>query len=145
MKNENKTLAGKVAVIIGAESGIGQAIAIELGNRGADIVIAYHEDDKAAQGTQQTIKDNGGKAITQQTDVSDFKQVQALFKAAHQLGTPYILVNSAGIDASGIPVVDMDIDTFDQTIRANLYGTFYTCKSLSGYVKRPADRVKLSI
>lgn len=129
MKNEiHQTLKNKVAVITGAESGIGQAIAIELGNRGADIVIAYHEDEHAANATLKTIEDNGGKAIIQKTDVSDFKQVQELFKAAHQLGTPYILVNSAGIDASGIPIVDMDIAVFDQTIRANLYGTFYTCK-----------------
>jgi NAD(P)-dependent dehydrogenase (short-subunit alcohol dehydrogenase family) len=67
------------------------------------------------------LKITAGQAIIQQTDVSDYKQVQRLFKAAHQLGTPYILVNSAGIDALGIPIVDMDIDTFNKTIRANLY------------------------
>jgi len=128
MQNENQTLKNKVAVITGAESGIGRAIAIELGNRGAAIVVAYHEDVKEAKATLKIVEDNGGHGIIQQTDVSDYKQVQRLFKDAQQLGAPYILVNSAGIDASGIPVVDMDIHTFDKTIRANLYGTFYTCK-----------------
>lgn len=55
-KERNKSLSGKLAVITGAESGIGQAIAIELGNQGAAIVIAYHEDKKAANKTLINIR-----------------------------------------------------------------------------------------
>jgi glucose 1-dehydrogenase len=144
MKNEiNKNLNGRVAVITGAESGIGQAIAIELGDHGAAIVIAYHEDKKAANQTLKIIEDNGGKAIIQQTDVSDYVQVQALFKASQELGIPYILVNSAGVDASGTPVADMDILVFDQTIRTNLYGTFYTCKEFVKLRKAAGGKGKI--
>ncbi|RWY51212.1 SDR family NAD(P)-dependent oxidoreductase [Mucilaginibacter gilvus] len=129
MKNETKSLTGKIAVITGAESGIGQAIAIEFSALGADVLIVYHEDEKAAKETLKAVEENGGKGLIHQTDVSDYKQVQKAFKVAtDKLGTPYILVNSAGLDSSGKMVDEMDIAIFDQTIRANLYGTFYNCK-----------------
>jgi glucose 1-dehydrogenase len=129
MKEQSKSLTGKVAIITGADSGIGQATAKELSGQGANIVISYLHDKKGAQQTLEMAKANGAKGIIHKTDVSDYKSVQKLYSTTVQeLGTPYILVNSAGIDASGIPVADMDIEVFDQTIRANLHGTFYNCK-----------------
>jgi glucose 1-dehydrogenase len=130
MKQQNlKPLAGKVAVITGADSGIGQATAKVLSEKGADILINYHEDKKGANETLKMVEGNESKGLIFKADVSDYEQVKKMHKAAHtKLGMPFILINCAGIDASGTPVAEMEIEVFDKTIRANLYGTFYNCK-----------------
>ena len=130
MSKENlKPLSGKVAIITGAASGIGQAIAIELSDRGAHILINYHKDKNAAEKTLKAVEKNCSKGHLFKADISDYEQVKKMFKAVQiELGVPDILVNSAGVDAHGKEVDEMDIDIFDQTIRTNLYGTFYACK-----------------
>ncbi|MET3980966.1 glucose 1-dehydrogenase [Mucilaginibacter sp. UYP25] len=139
-----KPLKDKIAVITGADSGIGQAAANELSRLGADIVISYLHDKKGANETLKMVESNGAKGLLHQTDVSDFKAVQKLFIAATKsLGTPYILVNSAGIDASGVPVVDMNIEVFEETIKANLFGTFYNCKEFIALRKKAGGQGKI--
>jgi glucose 1-dehydrogenase len=130
MESSNlKPLAGKVALITGADSGIGQATAKELSEKGALILINYLKDKKGATETLKLVEANGSKGLIVQADVSDYEQVKKMHQLVKaKLGTPYILVNCAGLDASGVPVADMDIAVFDQTIRTNLYGTFYNCK-----------------
>ncbi len=124
-----KPLKGKIAVITGADSGIGQAIAIELSAQGAIILINYHTNKKKASETLKMVEDNGSTGLVFQADVSDYNQVKDMFKIAQsKLGIPYILINSAGTDSSGKNVDEMDIKLFDKTIRTNLYGTFYSCK-----------------
>jgi glucose 1-dehydrogenase len=137
-------LNGKVAVVTGAESGIGQAIAAELARLGAVIAINYYKDSKAAAKTLQLVNDNGSRGVMYQGDVSDYKQVQELYKKVNKdLGTPYILVNSAGINATGIYVVDMDIETFDRTLKTDLYGTFYHCKEFIAIRKAAGGKGKI--
>jgi glucose 1-dehydrogenase len=143
-KNSPATLKGMVAVITGAESGIGQAIAAELARQGAVIAINYFKDEKAASKTLQMVEDNGSKGIIYQGDVSDYKKVQALYKKVKKdLGIPYILVNSAGINATGIFAVDLDIETFDRTLKTDLYGTFYHCKEFIAMRKAEGGKGKI--
>ena len=130
MENQNlKPLEGKIAVITGADSGIGQAIAKELSSKGAFILINYHSDKKGAEETLKMVEKNGSKGFIMQADVSDYEQVKKMYKSVQsKLGVPWILVNNAGIDSSGKHIDEMDIDDFDKTIRTNLYGAFYNCK-----------------
>lgn len=130
MKKESlKPLSGKIAVITGADSGIGQAIAIELSSKGAHIFICYHADKPGAEETLKMVEKNGSKGFIFKADVSDYEQVKKVYKTTvSKLGVPYILINSAGTDAAGKYVDEMDISIFDKTIRTNLYGTFYNCK-----------------
>ena len=79
-KNQQSPLNGKIAVITGAESGIGQAIAAELARLGAVIAINYYKDEKEASKTLQMVKDNGSSGIIYQGDVSDYEQVKELTK-----------------------------------------------------------------
>ncbi len=124
-----KRLKGKVAIITGADSGIGQAIAKELSAQGAIILINYHSDKKGANETLKMVENNGSTGLVFQADVSDYDQVKEMFKTSQsKLGTPWILINNAGIDASGKTLDEIDIDMFDKTIRTNLYGTFYNCR-----------------
>jgi glucose 1-dehydrogenase len=134
MENKSQSpLDGMIAVVTGAESGIGQAIAAELARLGAIIAINYYKDKVAASKTLQMIKNNNGSGKIYKGDVSDYKQVQELYKkVTKELGTPYILINSAGINSSGIYAVDMDIEIFDRALKTDLYGTFYHCKEFIG-------------
>lgn len=129
MDNVSNSLKNKIAIITGADSGIGRACAVELSARGADILINYHSDEKSANETLEFVQKNGSKGLIFKADVGDYAQMQELFRATTDiLGIPYILVNSAGVNESGIYADEMDIEIFDRTIKTNLYGTFYSCK-----------------
>jgi glucose 1-dehydrogenase len=129
MDNPLRPLHNKIAIITGADSGIGRACAIELGRLGATILINYHSDLKSANETLAQVEENGGKGLLFKADVGDYNLVQQMFATAQEkLGTPWILINSAGVNESGTYADEMDIEVFDRTIRTNLYGTFYTCK-----------------
>jgi glucose 1-dehydrogenase len=119
-------LSGKVALITGSDSGIGQATAIEFAKEGADVVITYHSDKEGAEGTLQQVEAQQRKGIVLQVDVSDEQAVEQLFdKAIEAFGTIDILVNNAAVNGSGINIADMDTEVFDRTIRTNLYGPFF--------------------
>ncbi|MFC4144927.1 glucose 1-dehydrogenase [Micromonospora mangrovi] len=119
-------LTGRTAIITGSDSGIGQATAIEFGREGADVVVHYLEDHAGANHTRAEIEKTGRRAVVVQGDISVEHQVEAMFdEALAEFGTLDILMNDAGVDASGIPVVDLDTETWDRAIRTNVYGTFF--------------------
>ncbi len=121
-----KKLDHKIALITGADSGIGQATAIEFAKEGADIVICYHSDEDGAEETLRKVREYGREGLPVQVDISDEQQVEKAFdEALSVFGQIDILVNNAGVNGSGINVADMDTDVFDKTIRTNLYGTFF--------------------
>jgi glucose 1-dehydrogenase len=125
----DKKLEGKVAIVTGADSGIGEAIAQEFAKHGADVAITYFSDDTGANETKQDVEKHGGKALVVQVDVRDPAAVAKLFEETEsQLGTPYILVNNAGVDSVGEHVADMSIEDWDNRIKTNLYGPFFTCQ-----------------
>lgn len=122
-------LAGKVALITGSDSGIGQATAIEFAKEGADIVVHYLHDRSGAARTRDQVEELGRRAIVVQADITDEQQVNDMFdKAVSEFGAIDILMNNAGMDASGIHVADLDTETFDRAIRVNLYGAFFCCR-----------------
>jgi glucose 1-dehydrogenase len=122
-------LDGKVALITGSDSGIGQGTAIEFANEGADVVVHYLKDREGAEDTRKQVEQEGRRAIVVQGDISDEQQVAALFdQAVAQFGTVDVLVNNAGVDASGTEVADLDTATWDRAIRVNLYGAFFCCR-----------------
>jgi len=124
-----KPLKNRVAIVTGADSGIGKACALELSRRGADVVIHFHSDQEGANETLALVEQNGSRGIVVKADVGDYSQVQDLFRVTEKaLGIPYILINNAGVNESGIFADVMDIEVFEQTVRTNLFGPFYGCK-----------------
>ncbi len=123
-------LEGKIAVITGADSGIGQAMAEAFAHEGADVVIGYHSDADGAGETAQRVSRAGRRAHLVQVDVSDPASVRALFDAAvAAIGTPDLLMANAGTGMSGMPVADMDDAKFDQVIRTDLMAPLYCARS----------------
>ncbi|MGN9813196.1 glucose 1-dehydrogenase [Micromonospora sp. BQ11] len=122
-------LTGMTALITGSDSGIGQATAIEFGREGADVVVHYLHDHAGANHTKAEIEKTGQRAVVVQGDISVEHQVEAMFdEALTAFGRLDILMNNAGVDASGIPVADLDTETWDRCIRTNLYGMFFCCR-----------------
>ncbi len=122
-------LQGKVALITGSDSGIGQAAATAFAAEGADVVVTYLHDEEGAESTRDQIEKEGRAALVVQVDISDEQQVASLFdRGAERFGSIDILMNNAGVDASGKDVADLPTDVFDRAIRTNLYGTFFCCR-----------------
>lgn len=124
-----RRLEGKVALITGSDSGIGQATAVEFAREGADVVVTYLVDADGAEQTRKRVEAEGRRAIVIGCDVSDENQVATLFdQAAQTFGAVDILMNNAGVDASGKKVVELSTEVWDKAIRTNLYGYFFCCR-----------------
>ena len=141
-------LDGRVALVSGGESGIGAASAVALGKAGASVAILYYKDKALADGVAAQVTAAGGKAVTVQADVGDEGQVTAAFAAATQaLGTPELLVNSAGLNMSNTNVIDMGLAQWDRLIRTDLTGAFLTSRALGQGLrdaKKPGRIVNIS-
>ncbi|WP_142848754.1 SDR family oxidoreductase [Telmatospirillum sp. J64-1] len=122
-------LQDRIAIVTGSDSGIGQAVAEEFARNGADVTITYFRDEEGAQETKRRVEACGRRAIIVQADLRDEKAAERIFdETIATLGTPHILVNNAGIDATGTQVAEMTLDDWDRVIRTNLYGPFFCCR-----------------
>jgi glucose 1-dehydrogenase len=117
-------LKGQSALITGANSGIGQAIAMEMAKEGARVVINYISDEEAVQSMLEDIKSFGGTAIAAKADVSQEDQVKTMFtQMIKSFGTIDILVNNAGIQKDSA-FVDMTLQEWQLVLNVNLTGQF---------------------
>jgi len=122
-------LQDKVALITGSDSGIGQAMAIEFAKEGADVVVNYLEDKEGAERTREKVEAAGRRALVVRADVSDEGQVGGMFdEALEEFGTIDVLMNNAGVDASGTEIADLPTEVWDKAIKTNLYGYFFCCR-----------------
>ena len=118
-------LSGKIAIITGSDSGMGQAMARAFAREGAAVAVTYHSDSEGAQRTLEAVEQTGCRGLVRQLDVTDPQSVAALFQAVdEELGTPDILVNNAGIGGSGA-LTEIGAETFDKVLKTDLYGPFY--------------------
>ena len=123
------SLAGKSAVVTGASRGIGQAIAVELGRRGAKVVVNYAKDAGGANATVQKIQAAGGEAKAIQADVADFKAAEGLIKTAVEAhGGLDILVNNAGTTRDMVIMLMPEAD-WDVVIQTNLKSAYNCSKA----------------
>ncbi len=113
-------LVERIAIVTGASRGIGRAIALELGKRGATIIVNYNASIDAAQEVVKTIEAAGGRAVVLKADVSKTDESDALIQSTvEQFGRLDILVNNAGIVRDSM-LIAMKEDAWDAVIDTNL-------------------------
>ena len=129
-------LAGKVAIVTGSGSGIGQSIAIRFASEGATVVVDYRNHIEQAQETASKAEAAGGKAILVKADVSNLADTQYLVDQAYQqLGRCDILVNNAGIEKESA-FWDVTEADYDAVLNVNLKGAFFLAQA---FVRRLRD------
>jgi glucose 1-dehydrogenase len=132
-------LSGKVAIVTGSSTGIGQAIAIRYAQEGASVVIDYRSHAEGAEATRDGIEKAGGKAIIVQADVSLYADVQKLVDQAwSQLGSCDVLVNNAGIEKNA-PFWEATEEDYDAVLGVNLKGVFFLTQA---FVRKLRDAKK---
>lgn len=121
---QNQRLKGQSALITGANSGIGQAIAIEMAKEGARVVINYVTNEEAARQMIEEIHAFGGTAIAIMADISSEDQVRDMFsQIIKTFGTLDILVNNAGIQKDSA-FTEMSLQDWQLVLNVNLTGQF---------------------
>ncbi|QNT71251.1 SDR family oxidoreductase [Defluviicoccus vanus] len=131
-------LAGQKALVTGANSGIGRAVAINLARAGADVIVNYVAGDDAAKEVVQAIEAEGRKSLAILADVANELQVAEMFKqAVAAFGTLDILVANAGLQRdSGF--VDMSLAQWNTVLNVNLTGQFLCIReAVREFLRRP--------
>jgi glucose 1-dehydrogenase len=138
-------LEGQTAIVTGANSGIGRAIAIALGSAGANVVVNYVTRPEEAEEVAGEIRGHGSRAITALADVSREDQVQAMFAAAvREFGTIDILVSNAGIQKDA-PFHEMTVQQWDAVMGVNLRGAFLCAREAVREYLRRGIRPEISV
>ncbi|WP_347158658.1 SDR family oxidoreductase [Pontibacter chitinilyticus] len=135
-----KRLEGKVAIVTGSSSGIGESIALAMGREGAKVVINYHSHQAPAEEVKRQMEAAGSQAVVVQADSGKPEDVERLFKAAtDNFGTVDILVGNAGIQRDK-SFLDMTLQDWETVINTNLTGYFLCAQAAAReFVKRKVN------
>jgi len=134
-----RNLAGQTAIVTGANSGIGKAIAIALGHAGAQVVVNYVSREEEAGKVVEEVRRCGSNALAVRADVSKEAEVQAMFaRATESFGGVDILVNNAGLQKDA-PFDELTLEAWDLVMNVNLKGQFLCSReAVRGFKRRGA-------
>ena len=131
-------LSGKVAIVTGGSRGIGRAICVALGTRGAHVVVNYQGNEQAAAETLAKVKEAGGDGEIRRFDVTNEESCRsAIEEVAKARGRLDVLVNNAGIARDNL-LMRLKKEELDQTFQTNIYGALWCAKAAI----RPMMRAK---
>lgn len=123
-------LEGKVAVITGADSGIGKAVAIAYAREGADVLVSYLNEHEDAQDTRQWVEKAGRKAVLMDGDLADKAHCQAIIdRAVEEWGRIDVLVSNAAYQMTYESVEEIPEEEWDRTLATNLSALFHLVKA----------------
>lgn len=129
-------LAGKSAVITGADSGIGRAVAIAFAREGADILVAYLEEHDDAKETQRLVEEAGRKAVLLAGDIQSAAHCRKIIETAREkFGAIDILVNNAAHQSTFKSIEDISDEEWELTFRINIHAMFYLTKAAVPHMK----------
>src|ERR1043165_3680947 len=135
----DQALKGRVALVTGGSRGIGRAIAIALGKRGAKVVVNFASREDAARETADAVKAAGGDAVTLGFDVANSAAVSEAIKSIGKTeGGLDILVNNAGVAVNGLLMRFSD-EQWAKVLNTNLAGAFYCVRAASSFLLRAKD------
>ena len=143
-QGNRQPLAGQKALVTGANSGIGKAVAIAMADAGAAVAINYITDEDAAYAVKDQIAAAGGRAITVRGDVSSESSVEEIFEEARAfLGTLDIVVANAGLQRDA-PFEEMTLAQWNTVINVNLTGQFLCARAAVREFLRRGPRPEVS-
>jgi NAD(P)-dependent dehydrogenase (short-subunit alcohol dehydrogenase family) len=129
-------LFDRVALITGGDSGIGRAVAVLYAREGADVVVAYLNEEKDAEATKRAVEAEGRRCLTIAGDVADPQFCQAaVAETIRAFGKLDILVNNAAFQEHVQKFEDLTEEHFDRTLKTNLYGYFHMAKAAVPHMK----------
>ncbi|MEA2841345.1 MAG: hypothetical protein QOF41_2675 [Methylobacteriaceae bacterium] len=138
-------LKDKKAIITGADSGIGRAVALAFAREGADVLISYYNEHEDAEKTRKIVEDAGRKAILMPGDIKDAEHCRAMIdKAVKDFGCVDILVNNAAHQATFKDVEEISDEEWDVTFRTNIYAMFYLVKAAVPHMKKGSSIINTS-
>ncbi len=134
-------LSGKKALITGGDSGIGRAVAIAYAREGADVLIAYLNENDDAQEVRALIEKEGRKAVLVDGDLSKPDHCRSVVKrAVDEFGTIDILVNNAAHQATFKEIVEISDEEWQTTFAVNIHAMFYLTKAAVSHM-RPGSAI----
>jgi NAD(P)-dependent dehydrogenase (short-subunit alcohol dehydrogenase family) len=129
-------LTGKVAIITGADSGIGRAVAVAYAREGADVAILYYSHDEDAEETRRAVEDAGRRALTIRGDVSDEAFCRrAARQVVDELGQLDILVSNAAVQVRTDDVQALTREQLERTFRVNVFGYFFMVQACLPFMR----------
>ncbi|MDB5407221.1 MAG: NAD(P)-dependent oxidoreductase [Rhodospirillales bacterium] len=132
-------LSGKKAIITGADSGIGRAVALAFAREGADVVISYYNEEEDAAETRRLVESAGRKAVLCPGDVKDPHHCRAIVeRTMSEFGRIDILVNNAAHQASFDSIEEISDEEWDVTFRTNIHAMFYLTKAAVRHMREGA-------
>jgi glucose 1-dehydrogenase len=135
-----RSLVGQKAIVTGANSGIGRAVALALGHAGADVVVNYVSRPEEAQKVVADIEASGAHAFAFKADVSQEAEVQAMFaKAVETFGALDIMVSNAGLQKDA-PFEELSVAAWDLVMGVNLKGQFLCAREAVRTFKKQGIR-----
>lgn len=134
-------LEGKVAIVTGGGTGIGEAVALKFAREGARVVVNGLPDDPV-QDVVKTIRESGGEAVAHVGDVSQEAHAEACVrKAIEEYGQLDVLVNNAGVFLATAPTEEYPVEVFDETLRMNVRSAFLMTRFALPHLQRTRGNV----
>jgi NAD(P)-dependent dehydrogenase (short-subunit alcohol dehydrogenase family) len=134
-------LDGKVALITGGDSGLGRAVAIAFAKEGADVAIAYLDEERDAKETQAQIREYGGECLLLPGDLrSEAHSARVVNRTLRHFGRLDVLVLNQGVQFPQKSILDISAEQLDNTFRTNVYPHFYMTKAALPFL-RPGSSI----